>query len=97
MKCRTFESYEELVADYEEGNLHPGDLKPSLSRAINKILQVIAFSVLIKLGKVEFDIAQRCTICSLIDLVHLVEINSQFFGSSGMMRLKSYMGSFIRD
>lgn len=66
MKCRTFENYEELVADYEEGNLHPGDLKPSLSKAINKILQVIAISVLIKLVKVEFDIAQPCTICSLI-------------------------------
>ncbi|KAH9764363.1 Tyrosine--tRNA ligase 1 cytoplasmic [Citrus sinensis] len=63
---KTFENYEELVADYEEGNLHPGDLKPSLSKAINKILQVIAISVLIKLVKVEFDIAQPCTICSLI-------------------------------
>ncbi|KAL9410882.1 hypothetical protein AB3S75_044623 [Citrus x aurantiifolia] len=38
---KTFESYEELVADYEEGNLHPGDLKPSLSKAINKILQPV--------------------------------------------------------
>lgn len=38
---KTFKSYEELVADYEEGNLHPGDLKPSLAKAINEILQPV--------------------------------------------------------
>jgi hypothetical protein len=32
---------EELIADYESGNLHPGDLKSALNAAINKILQVI--------------------------------------------------------
>lgn len=31
---------EELIADYESGNLHPGDLKPALAKAINQILQV---------------------------------------------------------
>ncbi len=29
---------EELIADYTSGALHPGDLKPSLSRALNLIL-----------------------------------------------------------
>ena len=29
-----------LEADYLAGNVHPGDLKPSLSKAINKALQV---------------------------------------------------------
>ncbi|KAG5545942.1 hypothetical protein RHGRI_018191 [Rhododendron griersonianum] len=37
---KTFKSFEELVADYESGNLHPADLKPALSKSINKILQV---------------------------------------------------------
>ncbi|XP_057464902.1 tyrosine--tRNA ligase 1, cytoplasmic-like isoform X2 [Actinidia eriantha] len=38
---KTFSSFEELVADYESGNLHPADLKPALSKAINKILQPV--------------------------------------------------------
>ncbi|GAV60882.1 tRNA-synt_1b domain-containing protein [Cephalotus follicularis] len=38
---KTFKSFEELVADYETGDLHPGDLKPALSKAINKILQPV--------------------------------------------------------
>ncbi|KAA8529405.1 hypothetical protein F0562_033795 [Nyssa sinensis] len=37
----TFSSFEELVADYQSGNLHPGDLKPALSKALNKILQPV--------------------------------------------------------
>ncbi|KAH6788325.1 Nucleotidylyl transferase superfamily protein [Perilla frutescens var. frutescens] len=37
----TFKSFEDLVAHYESGELHPGDLKPSLSRAINQILQPV--------------------------------------------------------
>lgn len=37
---RTYNSFEELVSDYEGGELHPGDLKPSLAKALNKILQV---------------------------------------------------------
>ena len=39
-KNRVFATYEELVADYAKGDLHPGDLKPALSKALNKILQV---------------------------------------------------------
>ncbi|KAA8534424.1 hypothetical protein F0562_031941 [Nyssa sinensis] len=38
---KTFSSFEELVADYQNGNLHLGDLKPALSKALNKILQVM--------------------------------------------------------
>ncbi|PSR96476.1 Tyrosine--tRNA ligase like [Actinidia chinensis var. chinensis] len=38
---KTFSCFEELVADYESGNLHPADLKPALSKAINKILQPV--------------------------------------------------------
>ncbi|XP_015868547.2 tyrosine--tRNA ligase 1, cytoplasmic [Ziziphus jujuba] len=35
---KTFRSFEELIADYESGELHPADLKPALSKALNKIL-----------------------------------------------------------
>ncbi|XP_068661471.1 tyrosine--tRNA ligase 1, cytoplasmic-like [Aristolochia californica] len=38
---KTFASMEELIADYEEQQLHPGDLKPALSKAINQILQPV--------------------------------------------------------
>ncbi|KAF2309355.1 hypothetical protein GH714_001710 [Hevea brasiliensis] len=38
---KTFKSFEELVAEYESGELHPGDVKPALSRALNKILQPV--------------------------------------------------------
>ncbi|CAN1155713.1 Tyrosine--tRNA ligase 1, cytoplasmic [Linum perenne] len=38
---KTFTNFEELVADYESGALHPGDLKPALSKALNKILQPV--------------------------------------------------------
>ncbi|KAI4382120.1 hypothetical protein MLD38_008122 [Melastoma candidum] len=38
---KVFTSFDELVADYESGNLHPGDLKPALSKALNKILQPV--------------------------------------------------------
>lgn len=37
----TYKSYEELEKDYEEGKLHPGDLKPAITLALNKILQPI--------------------------------------------------------
>lgn len=33
--------WEELVADYESGALHPGDAKPALARAINLILEPV--------------------------------------------------------
>ncbi|KAF8041593.1 hypothetical protein BT93_A0249 [Corymbia citriodora subsp. variegata] len=38
---KTFKSFEELVVDYESGDLHPGDLKPALSKSLNKILQPV--------------------------------------------------------
>ncbi|CAL5343266.1 unnamed protein product [Camellia sinensis] len=38
---KTFNNIEELVADYESRQLHPGDLKPALSKALNKILQPV--------------------------------------------------------
>ncbi|KAJ6900954.1 hypothetical protein NC652_026905 [Populus alba x Populus x berolinensis] len=37
---KIYESFEELVSDYESGGLHSGDLKPALARALNMILQV---------------------------------------------------------
>lgn len=36
-----YKRYEDLEEDYKSGNLHPGDLKPALAAAINKILQPI--------------------------------------------------------
>ncbi|KAI3429042.1 Tyrosine--tRNA ligase [Psidium guajava] len=38
---KTFKSFDELVVDYERGDLHPGDLKPALSKSLNKILQPV--------------------------------------------------------
>ncbi|XP_078440286.1 tyrosyl-tRNA synthetase, class Ib, bacterial/mitochondrial [Wolffia australiana] len=38
---KTYNTIEELSADYENGALHPGDLKPSLSKALNQILQPV--------------------------------------------------------
>ncbi|KAE8077123.1 hypothetical protein FH972_015720 [Carpinus fangiana] len=38
---KTFTSFEELIADYESGELHPADLKPALSKALNKILEPV--------------------------------------------------------
>jgi tyrosyl-tRNA synthetase len=38
---RTFTDYESLVEEYKSGEVHPGDLKPSLSKAINSILQPV--------------------------------------------------------
>jgi len=43
IQSRTFKSYEELIADYENGELHPADLKPALSKSLNKILEVMIF------------------------------------------------------
>ena len=36
--CRLYKTIEERCADYEIGTLHPGDLKPGLSRALNLML-----------------------------------------------------------
>ncbi|KAI7744795.1 hypothetical protein M8C21_006992 [Ambrosia artemisiifolia] len=38
---KIFTSFEELAADYEKGDLHPADLKPALSKALNRILQPV--------------------------------------------------------
>ena len=38
---RTFTDYETLVEEYKSGALHPSDLKPSLAKAINTILQPV--------------------------------------------------------
>ncbi|XP_062177317.1 tyrosine--tRNA ligase 1, cytoplasmic-like [Alnus glutinosa] len=38
---KTFTSFEELIADYESGELHPADLKPAISKALNKILEPV--------------------------------------------------------
>lgn len=35
---KEFKSYEELVQDFESGLVHPGDLKPAVAEAINKLL-----------------------------------------------------------
>ncbi|KAK2648038.1 hypothetical protein Ddye_015527 [Dipteronia dyeriana] len=42
---KTYTSHEELIADYAAEKLHSADLKPALSKALNKILQpaVICF------------------------------------------------------
>lgn len=39
--AKTYMSYEELVADFTSGALHPGDLKPAVAEAINKLLQPV--------------------------------------------------------
>jgi len=38
---KTYTSYEEIVADYTGGNLHPGDLKPALTKALNSLIQPV--------------------------------------------------------
>ncbi|KAJ0568964.1 putative tyrosine--tRNA ligase [Helianthus annuus] len=38
MICKSFE---ELAADYVKGDLHPADLQPALSKALNMILQPV--------------------------------------------------------
>ncbi|XP_021988682.1 tyrosine--tRNA ligase 1, cytoplasmic isoform X2 [Helianthus annuus] len=38
---KTFASFEELISEYEKGDLHPADLKPALSKALNRILQPV--------------------------------------------------------
>ncbi|KAJ7944928.1 Tyrosine-tRNA ligase-like protein [Quillaja saponaria] len=38
---KAFKSYEGLIASYESGELHPGDLKPSLSKALNTVLEPV--------------------------------------------------------
>lgn len=40
-----YNNMEELILDYESGALHPADLKPALSKALNVILQVSVASI----------------------------------------------------
>ncbi|KAM0933891.1 putative tyrosine--tRNA ligase [Dioscorea sansibarensis] len=38
---KTYAGMEELIVDYESGTLHPADVKPALSKALNNILQPV--------------------------------------------------------
>ncbi|WPT12903.1 Tyrosine--tRNA ligase 1, cytoplasmic [Picochlorum sp. SENEW3] len=38
---KVYTDYDELVKDYTSGALHPGDLKPALAKALNRILQPV--------------------------------------------------------
>jgi tyrosyl-tRNA synthetase len=38
---RTYNSYEELAKDFGEGLLHPGDLKPTVARIINELIDPV--------------------------------------------------------
>ncbi|KAK6935387.1 Aminoacyl-tRNA synthetase, class Ic [Dillenia turbinata] len=38
---KIYTSFKELCADYESGDLHPGDLKPALAKALNTILKPV--------------------------------------------------------
>jgi hypothetical protein len=42
LPCRTYTEWEEFAKDFVDGTLHPGDVKPALTKALNSILQVIA-------------------------------------------------------
>ena len=37
----TYDSYDNLVKDYVEGNIHPGDLKPSTAAHINEMIEPV--------------------------------------------------------
>ncbi|MCL7038774.1 hypothetical protein MKW94_010110 [Papaver nudicaule] len=37
----TFENFDDLITDYKSKNLHPSDLKPALTRALNRILKPV--------------------------------------------------------
>ena len=41
MACRVYKEAEELHKDFESGVVHPSDLKPALSAALNAILQPV--------------------------------------------------------
>lgn len=38
---RTYNSYEELTKEYEEGLLHPGDLKTAVAKVINELIEPV--------------------------------------------------------
>jgi tyrosyl-tRNA synthetase len=37
----TYNSYEDMEVDYLAGKLHPGDLKPAVSLALNKLIEPV--------------------------------------------------------
>ena len=37
----TYSTYEELEADYVSGRIHPSDLKPAVTEALNRILEPV--------------------------------------------------------
>lgn len=41
MVCRIYTSFSDLKKDYEEGQLHPGDLKEGLKSSLNAILEPV--------------------------------------------------------
>lgn len=38
---RTYNSYEELTKEYEEGLLHPDDLKTAVAKVINELIEPV--------------------------------------------------------
>lgn len=38
---RDYTTYQDLAKDFTEGTLHPGDLKPAVAIALNKLLQPV--------------------------------------------------------
>ena len=38
---KTYTNFDDLVADYKSGECHPGDLKPAVAEALNKLLQPV--------------------------------------------------------
>lgn len=38
---KTFHSYAELEADFADGKLHPNDLKPSVAKVINELIEPV--------------------------------------------------------
>ncbi|GJV63735.1 tyrosine--tRNA ligase 1, cytoplasmic-like protein [Tanacetum coccineum] len=46
-------TFEEVIADYKEGDMHPADLKPALSKALNRILQCLLPQFLLNFYKAE--------------------------------------------
>ena len=41
MILRTYNNYADLEKDYAEGILHPGDLKPALSKVLNELIEPV--------------------------------------------------------
>lgn len=67
IKSRIFKSFEDLVVDYDSGELHPADLKPALSKALNKILEVSLFTIF---SWIEFRIYMQLGAAQTKLLVH---------------------------